>query len=257
VRHSHVAISIPPPRTLDGDDGPLDLRCLSADSILNPPSGRCVDIADASTAPNATVPPPRAPSLTPSHPQVQLYDCNGTGAQLWRFNATTGAVLNPRSGLCLAATASRAFTAICDRSVESTWRVVGSALANSLGCLTISDAHVASGSALVAAPCARTAEVSSGGIDRAQWTFSKFENDDRHCTPGLVSRDGWVIVNDLNRPTFGADGWMAPACGGMTADLYGLFHGLNFKSALKDFSLVSGYVPLVPKFALGVYNSRL
>ncbi|WP_329172457.1 ricin-type beta-trefoil lectin domain protein [Streptomyces sp. NBC_01477] len=40
-------------------------------SLLNPASGRCLDVPDSNPAPGAV--------------QLQLYDCNGTGAQLWKL----------------------------------------------------------------------------------------------------------------------------------------------------------------------------
>jgi alpha-glucosidase (family GH31 glycosyl hydrolase) len=42
----------------------------------------------------------------------------------------------------------------------------------------------------------------------------------------------------------------------VTSDVYFFGHGLDFKQALKDFTLVAGPVPSVPRFALGVWWSR-
>ena len=47
--------------------------------------GKCLDVAGAGTA-NGT--------------QVQLYDCNGTGAQIWQAQSN-GELVNPNSGKCL------------------------------------------------------------------------------------------------------------------------------------------------------------
>lgn len=52
--------------------------------------GKCVDVAGAGTV-NGT--------------KVQLWDCNGTGAQVWRPRAS-GSLVNPQSGKCLDATGS-------------------------------------------------------------------------------------------------------------------------------------------------------
>ncbi len=49
--------------------------------------GKCMDLTSGGTA-NGT--------------QVQLYDCNGTGAQKWQ--ASGGSLINPQSGRCLDAT---------------------------------------------------------------------------------------------------------------------------------------------------------
>jgi hypothetical protein len=50
--------------------------------------GKCMDLTSAGTA-NGT--------------QVQLYDCNGTGAQKWQARAD-GSLVNPQSGRCVDAT---------------------------------------------------------------------------------------------------------------------------------------------------------
>ena len=50
--------------------------------------GKCMDITSGGTA-NGT--------------KVQLYDCNGTGAQKWQ-RGSSGSLVNPQSGKCLDAT---------------------------------------------------------------------------------------------------------------------------------------------------------
>ncbi|MFI0723704.1 ricin-type beta-trefoil lectin domain protein [Streptomyces sp. NPDC021224] len=52
-------------------------------SLLNPASGRCLDVPDSNTTPGAV--------------QLQLYDCNGTGAQVWKL--PPGPLTGP-GGLC-------------------------------------------------------------------------------------------------------------------------------------------------------------
>jgi chitinase len=47
--------------------------------------GKCLDVNGAGTANGTT---------------VDLYDCNGTGAQVW-VHQSNGAYLNPNSGKCL------------------------------------------------------------------------------------------------------------------------------------------------------------
>ena len=54
-------------------------------TIVGQQSGRCVDVASGSTANGAV---------------VQVYDCNGTGAQQWQVG-TNGTITNPQSGRCL------------------------------------------------------------------------------------------------------------------------------------------------------------
>lgn len=104
-----------------------------------------------------------------------------------------------------------------------------------------------------------------------------------HCEEGLVSRDGWVIMDDSLRPRFdgpgGPAGSPAPArydrewpwVGGPPAenlanlqagrgiaysDLYFLGHGLDFPGALRDYTTLAGPIPLLPRYALGPGFSR-
>lgn len=48
--------------------------------------GKCLEVASGSTADGA---------------KVRLYDCNGTGAQQWSYNASTGDVVNLAADKCL------------------------------------------------------------------------------------------------------------------------------------------------------------
>ncbi len=75
--------------------------------------------------------------------------------------------------------------------------------------------------------------------------------------PGLVSRDGWTVVDDSASLVFDDDGWLvvrgAPA---ETRDLYLFGYGDNYSSCLRDFRLVAGQTPLIPRWALGNWWSR-
>ena len=51
-------------------------------ALVNPQSGKCLDVAGGGTADGT---------------QVRLWSCNGTGAQQWQFNGN-GTVTNPGSG---------------------------------------------------------------------------------------------------------------------------------------------------------------
>lgn len=62
----------------------------TGDTLVNPQSGKCLDVAAGSTANGA---------------RVQLWSCNGTGAQQWQSNAN-GTITNPQSGKCLDAAGS-------------------------------------------------------------------------------------------------------------------------------------------------------
>ncbi|KAJ3116611.1 hypothetical protein HK100_001015 [Physocladia obscura] len=89
---------------------------------------------------------------------------------------------------------------------------------------------------------------------------------DQHCTFGLISRKGWTLINDTHTPRFEFDGqsshpdfaWIQKENRNSAShqDFYFFGHGLNYKAALKDFTLISGKIPIPPRYALGSWSSR-
>eukprot|EP01124_Arcella_intermedia_P013301 TRINITY_DN1970_c0_g1_i1.p1 TRINITY_DN1970_c0_g1~~TRINITY_DN1970_c0_g1_i1.p1 ORF type:complete len:875 (+),score=128.05 TRINITY_DN1970_c0_g1_i1:356-2626(+) len=82
-------------------------------------------------------------------------------------------------------------------------------------------------------------------------------NNITHCTEGLVSKNGWVLVNDSATPLLdGSDwDWVMPR-GSIQTDWYFFGHGLNFKEALSEFTQIAGKIPLPPRYAFGIFWSR-
>jgi alpha-glucosidase (family GH31 glycosyl hydrolase) len=87
----------------------------------------------------------------------------------------------------------------------------------------------------------------------------------RPLDPGLLSRDGWVLVDDSATPLFDNSDWPwamarppAPAANAATPrlDWYLFAYGHEYRAALRDFTQVSGRIPLPPRFAFGVWWSR-
>jgi alpha-glucosidase len=76
--------------------------------------------------------------------------------------------------------------------------------------------------------------------------------------PGLVSRDGWVLVDDTNRPLFDKSDWpwVVARPPGNRQDWYFFGYGHDYKQALGDFVRVAGRIPLPPRFAFGTWWSR-
>src|SRR4051794_21504173 len=76
--------------------------------------------------------------------------------------------------------------------------------------------------------------------------------------PGLVSRDGWVVVDDSGRPLFDNSDWpwVMKRPEGKHQDLYFFGYGHEYKQALGDFTRVAGKIPLPPRFAFGTWWSR-
>lgn len=86
--------------------------------------------------------------------------------------------------------------------------------------------------------------------------------------PGLVSRDGWVVVDDSTRPLFDGNDfrflqgenspwpWVTQRSSGERQDWYFFGYGHDYKQALSDFTKVAGRIPLPPHFAFGAWWSR-
>lgn len=76
--------------------------------------GKCLDVTSASTADGA---------------KIQLYDCNGTAAQQWSYNATTGDVVNTAANKCLdvtgntSANGTRAQIWTCTGAANQKWHL--------------------------------------------------------------------------------------------------------------------------------------
>ena len=93
-------------------------------------------------------------------------------------------------------------------------------------------------------------------------------NGARPLEPGILSRDGWAVVDDTTRTLLTTDAhkpgdlladW--PWAGERPADparqdLYFFGYGRDYKRALRDFMSVAGKTPLPPKWAFGAWWSR-
>ncbi|MQY80443.1 MAG: alpha-glucosidase, partial [Bacteroidetes bacterium] len=76
--------------------------------------------------------------------------------------------------------------------------------------------------------------------------------------PGILSRDGWVLIDDTVKPLFDNSDWpwvvVRPEKD--RQDFYFFCYGSDYKAALKDFISVAGRIALPPKFAFGTWWSR-
>jgi len=83
-----------------------------------------------------------------------------------------------------------------------------------------------------------------------------------HCEPGLVSRSGWALINDTDVPVLNADqDFWADGNGKMLRnanehDLYLLAHGDDYKLALQEYTSIGGRIPLLPRYASGIWFTR-
>jgi alpha-glucosidase len=154
----------------------------------------------------------------------------------------------------------------------------------------------------------RTLDGVNGTINLDCYTQNR---SDLHCQLGLVSRDGFVVVDDTHHPHFNEEDWpwvvnttypqpspldcaavsmeqrmdcgypgisefdcknkgccmdsSAERVGEVTTcyyghtsyrDLYFFGHGHDYRAALREFTLVSGKIPIPPRYAFGIFYSR-
>ena len=73
---------------------------------------------------------------------------------------------------------------------------------------------------------------------------------------GLLSRDGWAVVDDSTSLVFNEHDWLEARVNGDSRDLYFFGYGHDYVAALQDFYRVSGRTPLIPRYILGNWWSR-
>ena len=78
---------------------------------------------------------------------------------------------------------------------------------------------------------------------------------------GVISRDGWAVVDESERHLIEADdsdwgAWVSEKDGKIRKDLYIFAYGHDYKGALKAFTEVAGRIPLPPRYTLGYWWSR-
>ena len=76
--------------------------------------------------------------------------------------------------------------------------------------------------------------------------------------PGILSRDGWVLVDDSDRPLFDNSEWpwVNVRSSAKHQDWYFFGYGHDYRKAMLDFTKVAGKIPLPPRFAFGLWWSR-
>ena len=91
--------------------------------------------------------------------------------------------------------------------------------------------------------------------------FEKLSHRESELEDGILSRDGWALVDESERhllePTGNAwENWVALRPQGDRLDWYLFAYSHDYKSALGDFVKVAGRIPLPPKYTLGYWWSR-
>jgi len=77
--------------------------------------------------------------------------------------------------------------------------------------------------------------------------------------PGILSRDGWVLVDDSDRPLFDNSDWpwVAVRSSAKHQDWYFFAYGKDYRHVLREYSLLCGRIPMIPKYVLGSWATDL
>lgn len=76
-------------------------------------------------------------------------------------------------------------------------------------------------------------------------------------TDGMVSRDGWTLVDDTDSLAFDEDGWVTARDRAETyEDHYFIAYGDDYRECLREWTTITGDVPVPPRWALGNWWSR-
>lgn len=81
---------------------------------------------------------------------------------------------------------------------------------------------------------------------------------DKELEQGIISRDGWALVDDSERPLFDNSDWpwVMARHAAKQQDLYLFVYGDDYKIALKDYTSIAGKIAMPPRFAFGAWWSR-
>jgi alpha-glucosidase (family GH31 glycosyl hydrolase) len=98
---------------------------------------------------------------------------------------------------------------------------------------------------------ARTLDGYDGNIQH--WSKKKID-----LGKGIISKDGWVLIDDSKRPLFDNSEWpwVIQRPEKKQQDFYFFYYGYDYKTALKDYIKIAGKIALPPKFTFGIWWSR-
>lgn len=73
---------------------------------------------------------------------------------------------------------------------------------------------------------------------------------------GLVSKAGWSVVDDSNTLVFDESGWLVPRRNKKSRDIYFFGYGHDIPALLRDYTRITGEIPMIPRYILGNWWSR-
>ena len=89
-------------------------------------------------------------------------------------------------------------------------------------------------------------------------TLDGVDGPAKNLEQGIISRDGWYLIDDSERPIFDNSewAWVKARPDYKSQDLYLFAYDSDYKMALKDFTNVAGKIAMPPRFAFGAWWSR-
>ncbi len=76
--------------------------------------------------------------------------------------------------------------------------------------------------------------------------------------PGILSRSGYFVLDDSRTPLWdGATQWIAARGDSGNQDWYFFAYGKDFRHVLKEYALLCGRIPMIPKYVLGSWATDL
>lgn len=105
----------------------------------------------------------------------------------------------------------------------------------------------------------RTLDGMDGNVQTQTWVRDSQKGDTLTLEDGLLAKDGWTFIDDSEGLLFDNDpewSWVKPRPDNGGQDYYFMAYGHRYKEALKDFTLLAGKMPLLPRYAFGYWWSR-
>ncbi len=101
----------------------------------------------------------------------------------------------------------------------------------------------------------------TGNLKGTNRTLDMCEGPNVELETGILSRDGWSIVDESSRHILKKDGsdwgeWVDVRPEKDVQDLYIFAYGHDYTGALSDFTKIAGKIPMVPKYVFGYWWSR-
>ena len=91
-------------------------------------------------------------------------------------------------------------------------------------------------------------------VDGDTYISSEGKREKIELGTGILSREGFSVLDDSRSMALTKDGWVEPRKG--DRDLYFFGYGHRYRDALRDFYTLCGKTPLLPRYALGNWWSR-